>query len=209
MSYTYQLWMSIRYGIGALPADSDEINGFLQPQNRDTMLPYLGVNRNIRTGWRCLHRSFLGIGLFNFEIELLIQRVNMFIQHFDSPYDLGITLRTTLELVQLEAGLTQCPLVCPFYPVGEYVTHCWVRSFWRALDKFGLKLHLDYPIINTPREREIIHSYMCTKHHHSTQHFGSSNPGINAVLPVMLSSYHALLLLTASTLIGDTWITLS
>ena len=159
-SYTYQLWMSIRYGIGALPADSDEVEGFLQPQNRD-MLPYLGVNRNIRTGWRCLHRSFLGIGLFNFEIELLIQRVNMFLQHFDSPYDLGITLRATLELVQLEAGLTECPLLCPFYPVGEYVTHCWVRSFWRALDKFGLKLHLDYPVIKTPRERDhsLLHLY--------------------------------------------------
>ncbi|KAL3772520.1 hypothetical protein ACHAWO_002522 [Cyclotella atomus] len=49
-SYIYQLWMGVRYGIGALPADRDEIiSGFLHETDR-SMLPFLGVNRNIRTG---------------------------------------------------------------------------------------------------------------------------------------------------------------
>jgi hypothetical protein len=120
------------------------------------MLPFLGVNRNIKTGWRTLHRSFLGIGLFNFDIEMMIQRINLFIQHYDSPYDIGITLRATMELVQLEAGLLDCPLNNSFQKFGKGVTHCWFRSFWQACDYFGLRLHLDYPSIRIPRERDLL-----------------------------------------------------
>ena len=152
-SYIYQLWMGVRYGIGALPADREEISGFLQETDR-SMLPFLGVNRNIKTGWRTLHRSFLGIGLFNFDVELMIQRVNLFLQHYDSPYDIGVTLRATMELVQLEAGLRDCPLLHSFQKYGVNTTHCWFRSFWQACDLFGFHLSIDYPTIPIPRERD-------------------------------------------------------
>jgi hypothetical protein len=76
----------------------------------------------------------LGIGLFNFEVEMNIQRINLFLQHFDSPFDIGITLRATMELVQLEVGFRDCPLLHPFAPFGQFVTYCWFRSFWEAMD---------------------------------------------------------------------------
>jgi hypothetical protein len=100
------------------------------------------------------HRSFLGIGLFNFDIEVMIQRINLFLQHYDSPYDIGITLRATMELVQLEAGLRDCPLNHSFQKYGAGVTHSWFRSFWQACDFFGLKINIDYPVIQLPRERD-------------------------------------------------------
>ena len=154
-SYIYQLWTSIRYGIGigALPADETEVESVLQDSYRG-MLPFLGVNRNIKRGWRTLHRSFLGIGLFDFSTEMMIQRVNIFLQHYDSPFDIGITLRAVMELVQLEAGFADCPLNHPFHPVGQFVTHCWFRSFWQAFDKFNCRMFLSYPTIPFPRERD-------------------------------------------------------
>ena len=152
-SYIFQLWRSIRYGIGALPADELEIEPVLQDSYR-SMLPFLGANRNIKIGWRTLPCSFLGIGLFDFSTELMIQRVNLFLQHYDSPFDVGISLRAVMELVQLEAGFADCPLNHPFYPVGNYVTHCWFRSFWQAMDKFRCKMFLSYPTIPFPRERD-------------------------------------------------------
>lgn len=78
--------------------------GFLYETDRE-ILTYLGVNRNICMGWRTLHCSFLGIGLYNFEIKMNIPRINFFLQHYDSPFDIGITLRATMESVQLEVGL--------------------------------------------------------------------------------------------------------
>lgn len=151
-SYIHQLWMGVRYGIGELPADRDEVDGFLQDADR-AILPYAGVNRNIRTGWRTLH-SFLGVGLFNFEVEMMIQSINLFVQHYASPFDVGIALQVKMELMQLEAGYRDCPLLHPFHPHGDKVTHCWLGSFWQAIDHFGFRLFIDYPAIPLPRERD-------------------------------------------------------
>jgi hypothetical protein len=91
VSYTFQLWMGIRYGLGVMPATMEEVAGFLQEYHYK-MLPNLGVNRKIRTGWRTIHRAFCGIGLFDFDIELIIARLNIFLQHYDAPLPVGTTL---------------------------------------------------------------------------------------------------------------------
>ena len=69
----------------------------------------------------------------------------MFLQHYDSLFDIGITLCATMELVQLEAGFVGCQLNHPFHPHGEHVTHCWFRSFWQALSSVGMNMKVDYP----------------------------------------------------------------
>ena len=102
VSYTFQLWMDIHYGLGVMPATMEEVAGFLQDFSYK-MLPNMGVNRKIKTGWRTIHRAFCGIGLFDFDTELLIARLNIFLQHFDSPLPIGITLHACLEAVQLKA----------------------------------------------------------------------------------------------------------
>jgi hypothetical protein len=61
-----------------------------------------------------------------------------------------------MELLQLEVGLRDCPLLHPFEPYGRLATHCWFRSFWEAMDHFGCRLHVDYPAIKIPRERDVL-----------------------------------------------------
>lgn len=175
-SYIYQLWTSIQYRIGALPADMEEAHGFLEDNERD-LLPLLGVNRNIRKGWRTLHRSFLGTGLFNFQIELMIQRINLFLQHYDSPFDTGVTLRARLELLQLQVGFSDCALFHPFLPYGKYATHCRVRSFWQTMDFFNLHLFLEYPSIPLPREQDhvLLQLYEASNWDNKCQYYVSWN----------------------------------
>ena len=140
--------MGLCYGIGGLPA-SEEVAGLLEDTNFE-ILSLLGVNQNILTGWRTLHWSYLGIGLFNFGVEMNIQCINLFLQHFDSLFNIRITLKATMELVQLEVGLQDCPLLHPFAPYGAYATHCWFCSFWQAMDHYGFRILVDYPSIQTP-----------------------------------------------------------
>lgn len=154
VSYTYQLWMSLRYGLGTIPVDIEEVADFLQDQNY-SMLSFLGVNKKIRKGWRTIHRAFLGIGLFDFVTELFISRLNMLLQHFDSPHSIGTTLRACLELIQLESGFLDCPLLHSFHPIGHQLTPCWVRSLWQMLDYFNFQLHLAYPTLDIPRDGDI------------------------------------------------------
>ena len=87
------------------------------------MLPYLGINRNIKAGWRHLHTTFGGIGLRKLLSEVIISRLNLFLQHYDTPSTLGQKLNISLQAMQLEAG-SGLPLAhlllttwTPHYPV--------------------------------------------------------------------------------------------
>ena len=119
------------------------------------VLPCLGVNRNIRTGWRYLHPVFSGCGLLHLLTESVISRLNMFLQHWDNPAPLGQALRSSLECLQLEVGCQGCPLAEPFSFMGPHCTHSWVRSFWECVDAYSLQLVLDYASIPSPRENDI------------------------------------------------------
>ena len=59
-----------------LEAEEDK-GGYLRKLYRK-MLPYLGIYRNIKSGWRHLHSSFSGIGLRKLLIEVVIGRINLF-----------------------------------------------------------------------------------------------------------------------------------
>ncbi len=67
-------------------------------------LPYLGVNRNIRSGWRYLHAAFGGCNLLDLGTESVIAWLNMFLQHWGNPLQLGHVLMTSMEYLQLEVG---------------------------------------------------------------------------------------------------------
>ena len=153
VSYRLQLWSSIRYGLGTLSAPLCQL-GELTRNFAHRALPYLGVNRNIRSGWRYLHSSFGGVGLLSLSTESVISRINMFLQHWGMPTPIGDMLEASMEALQLEAGCVGCPLNENFYPMGQITTHCWLRSFWEMIDRYKLHLELTYPPIPLPRQND-------------------------------------------------------
>ena len=83
--------------------------------------------------------------------EVVIARINMFLQHYRTPSTLGTKLQMSLEALQLEAGYRDCVLNHPYYPQGPLTTHCWCRSFWESIDHYGFKMTIDYPETPFPR----------------------------------------------------------
>ena len=138
VSYKLQLWAGVRYGLGVLAIPLAEF-GELTKNFAYRVLPKLGVNRNIRTGWRYLHPAFSGCGLLDLSTESVISRLNMFLQHWDNPAPVGSALRASMECLQLEIGCRGCPLDEPYDHMGPHCTHSWVRSFWECVDKFKLR----------------------------------------------------------------------
>ena len=120
VSYRLQLWSSVKYGLGTLSAPLAAF-GELTHNFAYSVLPYLGVNRNIRSEWRYLHNTFGGVGLLSLSTETIICRVNLFLQHWGMPTPIGTTLRTSMEYMQLEAGCVECPLLIDFEPMGPLV----------------------------------------------------------------------------------------
>ena len=154
VSYKLQLWSSVRYGLGVLAVPLSQM-GELTTNFAYRVLPCLGVNRNIKTGWRYLHSAFSGCGLLHLPTESVISRLNMFLQHWDNPAPIGSAMRTSMECLQLEIGCRGSPLSEPFSFMGPHCTHSWGRSFWECIDKYGLMLELDYDILPLPRENDV------------------------------------------------------
>ena len=84
----------------------------------------LGVNRNIKFGWRHLPSTFGGIGLRRLLPEILIAQINLCVQHYGADSNIGRCLSISLECLQLEAGTVGHPPVHPFHPLGPLTTKC-------------------------------------------------------------------------------------
>ena len=151
MSYLHQLWAGVRYALGTLT------NNFLDADNcldgtDFRMLSLLGVNRNIKKGWRRLPHTFGGVGLLSLPIEQHICRVNIFCQHFGSASTLGHKLLSSVHWLQLQLGCTGNPLTMDYSAWGVLATPAWITSFWEGLHRFPgvLKILLD----TIPLQRE-------------------------------------------------------
>ena len=101
VSYFHQLWPKLHFGLGTNSSavddllNEEEIGGSFRKLYRK-MLPYLGVNRNIKSGWRHLHSSFCSIGLRKLLSEVVIARLNLFLQHYGTQSTLGKNLSMSL-----------------------------------------------------------------------------------------------------------------
>ena len=160
-SYFQQLWAKLKYGLGTNSSPADDLEGLEDEGGAlrkvyHGMLSYLGVNRNIKAEWRHLPSTFGGVGLRKLLVEVLIGRVNLFIQHYGTSSTLGQKLTISLEALQLEVGMRTCPLNKPYHPLGPLSTPCWCRSLWESLDRFGFTLDMDSKEIPVPRAGDML-----------------------------------------------------
>ena len=150
-SYQWKLWPGLRYGLATLGNPIDTLDTILGRQQYE-VLPFLGVNRNIRRQWRTIPQTFGGVGLFNISIEQTIGWINMFLQHYGMDSTLGGKFRASMEALQLEIGCLGCPLESNYDRYGLLATPCWMKSFWERLSHYDFKLHVRYPALVLPRE---------------------------------------------------------
>ena len=151
MAYYQQLWPGLRYGLGTLT------NSFTAAENCLTkfdfsLLPYIGVNRHIKREWRTLHTAFGGIGLLSLPIEQFICRTSTFQQHYNTASIIGNKLKCSIHLLQLQIGTNTNPFHLPYSKYGHLAPQSWVTSYWESLEKFPVRLHMDYNSIPLPRQ---------------------------------------------------------
>ena len=149
-AWFHQLWPGLDYGLGVNSSpvedlENHEDKGGLLRRVYRRILPYLGINKKIKAGWRHLHTTFGGIGLRKLLFEGGISCLNLFLQHYDTPSTLGQKLNILLQAMQLEAGTVGCPLLTSYRPIGPLTTPCWCRSVWEGLDHYDFSFHLDSP----------------------------------------------------------------
>ncbi len=118
------------------------------------MLNVLGVFCNVTKGMRQLHMTFGGFGLFNLRVEQLICQVNLLMQHYHTSTNLSRKLDASLRYLQLQLGMPHNPLLLDYAKWGHLAPLSWVKMLWWSLHHFDIHLHMAYPTIAFPQERD-------------------------------------------------------
>jgi hypothetical protein len=148
-AYQYQLWLSIRYGLGTLTTPRKDIEDLLH-KLKFVMLSYLGINQHLKTEWRQLPREFGGIGLYNLSVEQFIAWMETLLQHYAAGFTISKKLEASLEAMQLEIGCTGNPLNEDYATLGPLAIEGWVKAVWEQASHYGYKVALDYPTEELP-----------------------------------------------------------
>ena len=94
------------------------------------------------------------MGLHSLPIEATIGSINAFLQHYGTETALGLYLRASLENLQLELGVSSCPLEYDYEKWGSLATNSWVKALWERIHRYKIKIDIDYESLPMPRERD-------------------------------------------------------
>jgi hypothetical protein len=153
IAYRFKLWPGIRYGLATLAMPMETAKTALSKENY-LMLPFLGINRNVKREWRTLHRAFGGIGMLDLAVEHTICMINIFVQHYGTGTTIALKFRACLETLQLELGCLGNPLTEDYGRYSDLATDSWVKSLWQRLHHFRFSLHIEYDTLPLPRRHD-------------------------------------------------------
>ena len=94
------------------------------------------------------------MGLHSLPVEATVGSINAFLQHYGTETPLGLYLKASLENLQLDLGVSRCPLEYDYDIWSGLATNSWVKALWERIHKFKIKIDLDYEALPMPRERD-------------------------------------------------------
>ena len=150
--YLMGMWKSIAYPLGACTLTPEDCNDLAKSIYR-TVLPAMGVNRNIPKVMRYAPARFGGLGLPSPELEQGAQQLRLLLQHGPSSTLSGNLIRASLEQLQLEIGELEPVLSLPYHRFHHLATDTWITQVWRFCSENSIRLEWDNAVI-PPRSRE-------------------------------------------------------
>lgn len=120
------------------------------------MMNVLGVASTVKRGWRKLHLTFGGLGLYSLVTEQLIECLNLLLQHYKTSSPLSRKLDMSLAYFQLQLGVNVYPLDLCYEDWHCMAPLSWVKMLWRTLQVTGFEIHLEYAKIPFPRKRDFL-----------------------------------------------------
>ena len=95
------------------------------------------------------------MGLYDITTETTAATINSFLQHYNMPTLLGITLQACLENLQIELGVPDNSLLYDFTIWGVLATDSWIKALWEKIHTFQVEINMDYKKIQRPRANDI------------------------------------------------------
>ena len=139
------------YGLGACVATMKELESGLGLTDF-YLMSKLGVARTIPTAVRYLPHIYCCIELNILPVETTLAQINCLLQHYDTTTTaLGTPLLAAIEHLQVEIGVTGCPLLYDYKKYSCLATNTWTKSLWEKISAYGIEVKLKYPQMKQPR----------------------------------------------------------
>jgi hypothetical protein len=141
MGFRYALMPSMTYGFSAITPDLDMLEKSFNKLYRDVLSP-LRVNQNITKFYRMAPQRVQGLGMPNPGIVMLSQKLHLLQSQWDQPTTTGNMLRQSLEIFQMELGLSSNILEEDFDRLGHLALHGWWKHLWELCHKYKVSVRL-------------------------------------------------------------------
>ena len=105
LGFRYSLIPKVTYGFAAITIDPDVLERSFQKLYRDVLSP-LRVNENITKFYRMAPKRVMGLGMPNPGIKMLAYKLHLLQTEWNQPTLAGQMLRQSLEVFQMESGLS-------------------------------------------------------------------------------------------------------
>jgi hypothetical protein len=145
-----QLWPRIGYGICNNTAKWDDLEKCLRKVYYQ-IIPRGGIRRSApATIWQ-MDRGFYGAGCPHPGVECLIEQVTKLLIHYGSKSGLSLEIQASMELMIIDLRVSEQPLGESYLRYGKLITHCWLKSLWKKVDKFQIDVLIGPLNIDPPR----------------------------------------------------------
>ena len=152
-SFRIQALPSVKYGLLVLMTSPRQLDEAFSAWYF-SILPALGVNRNIAREWRTLPVCYQGLGLPQMSLEKLALSLQYLYRHWDQPTAMGKILRASYELVQIEVGLFGNFLCRDYTTFGCLASHTWFKLVWEYTHLYGVQVELRNVEVPKVRQRD-------------------------------------------------------
>ena len=137
LGFRHALYRKMNYGFSAIVVDPDLLDRTFQDVYRSA-LPSLGVNRNITKFFRTAPRRFGGLEMPQPSIDMLSQKLHLLQSEWSQPTATGNMLRQSLEVFQMELGLSSNPFTEDYEQYSQLVSAGWWQHLWLLCSRFGV-----------------------------------------------------------------------
>lgn len=141
MGFRYALIPSLTYGFSAICPKLDLLEDSFQALYRNVLSP-LRVNMNIKTFYRMAPKRYQGLGMPNPGIVMLSQKLHLLQSQLDQPTATGMLLKQSLEVFQMEVGLSTNILMEDYNRLSNLASDGWWKHFWQLCHKFNVTISL-------------------------------------------------------------------
>jgi ribonuclease HI len=141
LSFYLQLYPGLSWGLVTVCMHPKRLDAQIQ-RIYSKALPSLGVNRNIKREWRTLPEQYQGLGMPNFPLVALADKLSFLLGNWGF-YGLAHSdaLAMAYENFLVEVGLYGSPLDWSYEDYGHLATgETWFGNLWHLVHVFGVRL---------------------------------------------------------------------